>query len=95
VTSFYVDHGNHDEVTRILGSAVSAMGTALDHLNGFLRNLNQAVQGQAAPLWEEQQRKWTADYGQMQANLHSGTRAAGNIGMHFVEGDRNSARAMM
>jgi len=95
MTSFMVDHGDHAIAHNILQSAVSNLGTILLDLNGRLRGMNEAVHGQAAPLWEEQQRKWDGDYHEMVARLHSGTTAVLNIQETFLEGDRNSARAIL
>jgi uncharacterized protein YukE len=95
MTAFYVNHGAHEEATGILQSAVSGMGTILEDLNNFLRSMSEATQGQAAPLWAEQQRKWTTDYGIMQQNLGSGASATASIGDIFLEGDRTGARIMI
>ena len=95
MTSFYVNHGEHDEATALLGSAVQSMGTILDRLNQFLRQMNNAVHGQAAPLWEQQQNKWSGDYDIMVLALDSGHKATVNIGTTFLEGDRRGAQIML
>ena len=95
MTSFLFNHGNHALVVDALGSAVNNLGTILDDLNGFLRHMNEASQGQAAPLWQEQQDKWGRDYHQMQVDLGSGTNTAIRIGELFHDGDRNAGRIMM
>ncbi len=95
MTSFIVSHGNLADANDLLGSAVQNMGTILDGLKVFLNNMNGATQGQAAPLWEAQQNKWTADYHMMVTNLNSGHTAAVNIGNTFLEGDRRGAQIMM
>jgi hypothetical protein len=95
MTSFYVNHWNHESVTAILHSAVSSMGGILDHLNGVLRHMDEAVSGQASPLWAEQQQQWTIDYEQMKADLTGGTTATMNIGQTFLDGDSHSAKIMM
>jgi hypothetical protein len=95
MTAFYVNHDNHAEATGILRSAVSRMGVITEDLNAFLRHMNEATHGQAAPLWAEQQTKWNNDYRIMQENLGSGALSVANIGDIFLEGDRNGARIMM
>jgi len=95
MTSFYVDHGAHEEITSVLFASHRDMGTILEGLNARLNSMPEAVKGQAVPLWAEHQTKWNADYGTMHANLGSGANAAANIGDIFVEGDRNGARVMM
>lgn len=95
MTSFYVNHWNHESVIAILHSAVSSMGGILDDLNRLLRHMDEAVSGQASPLWAEQQQKWTIDYEQMKADLTGGTAATMNIGQTFLDGDSHSAKIMM
>ena len=94
MTSFNFNHGDHHVVVDFLGANVNNLGTILDDLNGFLRHMNEATRGQAAPLWEAQQETWTKDYHQMYRDLGSGTQTAGHIGNIFFEGDRNSGRIM-
>jgi uncharacterized protein YukE len=94
MTSFLFNHGDHVLVVDQLSSAVNNLGTILDDLNGFLRHMNEATQGQAAPLWAEQQNKWSKDYGQMQLDLGSGTKTAMHIGELFRDGDNRAGRIM-
>ncbi len=95
MTSFYVMHGEQEEAHNILQAAVSNLGSILMDLNHSLRNMNEAVQGQAAPLWEEQQSKWDSDYHMMCNRLQQGTTAVLDIHETFLEGDRNSARIIL
>jgi uncharacterized protein YukE len=94
MTSFLFNHGDHHVVVDYLGSAVNNLGTILDDLNGVLRHMNEATQGQAQPLWAEQQTKWNQDYGQMQLDLSTGTNTAVRIGELFHDGDRRSGQIM-
>ena len=95
MTSFLVNHGDQADAHSILQSAVSSLGSILMDLNHSLRRMNEAVQGQAGPLWEDQQRKWDGDYHQMCIRLESGTTAVLNIHETFLEGDRNGARIVL
>ncbi len=95
MTAFSVNHDNQAEATGFLQSAVSTMGTITEDLNAFLRHMNEATQGQAAPLWAEQQAKWNNDYRIMHENLGTGALSVANIGDIFLQGDRNGARIMM
>ena len=94
MTSFLFNHGDHHAAVDYLSSAVNNLGTILDDLNGFLRHMNEATQGQAQPLWEAQQNKWGQDYSQMQTDLSSGTTTAAHIGELFFDGDRTAGRMM-
>jgi uncharacterized protein YukE len=94
MTSFLFNHGDHHVVVDFLSSAVNNLGTVLDDLNGFLRHMNEATQGQAAPLWEAQQDKWGKDYNEMQLDLADGTSTAGHIGELFFDGDRRAGQIM-
>jgi uncharacterized protein YukE len=94
MTSFLFNHGDHVLVVDQLSSAVNNLGTILDDLNGFLRHMSEATQGQAAPLWQEQQDKWGKDYGQMQLDLGSGTKTAIHIGELFRDGDNRGGHIM-
>ncbi len=94
MTSFLFHHGEHEEVVDQLSSAVNNLGTILDDLNGFLRHMNEAAQGQAAPLWQDQQTKWGNDYSQMQLDLGSGTKTAIRIGELFRDGDNRGGQIM-
>jgi uncharacterized protein YukE len=95
MTSFYVNHGEQADAHNILQSAVSNLGSILMDLNHSLRSMNEAVQGQAAPLWEDQQKKWDGDYHMMCDRLHSGATAVLDIHETFLEGDRNGARVIL
>jgi uncharacterized protein YukE len=95
MTSFYVKHGDQAEAHNILQAAVSNLGSILMDLNHSLRNMNEAVQGQAAPLWEAQQRNWDSDYHWMCNKLQKGTTAVLDIHETFLEGDRNGARIIL
>lgn len=94
MTSFLFHHEDHHVVVDQLSSAVNNLGTILDDLNGFLRHMNEASQGQAQPLWEDQQNKWSNDYSQMQLDLSSGTNTAVRIGELFHDGDHRAVRIM-
>ena len=95
MTSFYVNHGDQKEVHDILQAAVSNLGSILMDLNHSLRNMNEAVQGQAVPLWEEQQRTWDSDYHWMCNRLQQGTTGVLDIHETFLEGDRDGARIIL
>jgi uncharacterized protein YukE len=71
------------------------MGTILQDLNGFLRHMNEAVQGKAAPLWHNQQLRWNGDYHEMVLRLAKGRTAVLNIHETWLEGDRAAANSMM
>ena len=94
MTSFYVDHGSYDEVNNILMSAVRNMGTILDNLSSFLNNMNQAVSGQAAPLWADQQSRWNQSYADMQQKLSAGALASVEAANIFRDGDQRGASIM-
>lgn len=93
--SFLIDHGAADESAQVFGKAVQDLGTILGDLNGALRNMDQAVQGQASPLWADQQNAWNGDYSAMQTNLGTGHKTLLNIHQLFREGDQNGARLFM
>jgi WXG100 family type VII secretion target len=93
--SFLIHHDGADESAQVFGKAVQDLGTILGDLNQALSNMDQAVQGQASPLWADQQRAWNADYSAMQTNLGSGHQTLINIHGLFREGDLNGARLFM
>ena len=94
MTSFSVDHRGFAEVNALMSSAVGQMGTILDDLNRVLKNMGQATQGKAVPLWAEQQTHWNKQYLMMHGRLTSGSNAAGNVANVFDEGDRRGQQIM-
>ena len=95
MTSFLINHGGADESAQVFGKAVNDLGTILGDLNQALSRMDQAAQGQASPLWADQQNAWNADYSAMQTNLRSGHKTLLNIHQMFHEGDNNGARLFM
>ncbi|PKW18078.1 WXG100 family type VII secretion target [Saccharopolyspora spinosa] len=91
MSDFLVNHGNYGDVNATLASAVGTMGSILEDLNNFLKGTNEAVQGQAAPLWADEQMKWNQSYQDMHMRLSSGVKASNNVGEIFQEGDRRGA----
>ncbi len=59
MTSFYVDHGAHEEITSVLFASHRDMGTILEGLNARLNSMPEAVKGQAVPLWPNTRRNGT------------------------------------
>jgi WXG100 family type VII secretion target len=92
MTSFLFHHDGADESAQVFGKAVQDLGTILGDLNKALSQMDQAVQGQASPLWADQQNAWNADYTTMQTNLGAGHTTLLNIHDLFHQGDRNGAR---
>jgi WXG100 family type VII secretion target len=93
--SFLIDHGAADESAQVFGKAVQDLGTIISDLNQALSHMDQAVQGQASPLWADQQNAWNADYSAMQTNLGVGHKTLINIHDLFHQGDQNGARLFM
>lgn len=94
MTQFSVQHGAYEEVNMGLQQAVRQMGTILDELNGFLKNMGEATQGKAAPLWSEKQQKWNQAYTEMNTRLNSGFTSSNNAAQAFQDGDNRSAQIM-
>jgi len=95
MSDFCVQHGGYAEVNSSLAQAVRQLGTILDDLNGFLRGMGDATQGQALPLWGERQQKWTQAYQDMNVRLSSGASASNSAAEAFLEGDRRGQQIMM
>jgi uncharacterized protein YukE len=95
MSDFSVQHGSYAEVNTALAHAVQQMGTILEDLNGFLRGMGDATQGQALPLWGERQQKWTQAYQDMNLRLSSGASASNSAADAFLDGDRKGQQIMM
>ncbi|CAM04706.1 WXG100 family type VII secretion target [Saccharopolyspora erythraea NRRL 2338] len=95
MSDFLVNFGSYGEVNQRLTQAANRMGTILDDLNNFLKNMGEATKGQAAPLWQEQQLKWTQAYMDMNTRLNTGARTSTEVANIFQEGDRRGANIMM
>jgi WXG100 family type VII secretion target len=94
MTSFAVNHGGMADVGDNLGQAASQVMQILDDLDRVLARINQAAQGQATPLWEEQQRRWDGRAQDMQVKLSGHHQAHVRIAEHFHDGDRLGAQVM-
>ncbi len=95
MTSFLINHGGAEESAQVFGNAVQDLGTILGDLNQSLSNMDLAVQGQAAPLWADQQNAWNADYTAMQTDLGAGHKTLLNIHSLFQEGDNFGGKLFM
>jgi uncharacterized protein YukE len=94
MTSFYVNHNSFQEANDNLASYVQSVGHILEELTGFLRGMNSAVQGQAAPLWEEQQNHWNMNYEGMRRDLNAAHGTSVDVQNIFQEGDRRGSNIM-
>lgn len=91
MSDFLVNHANYGDANSQLAAAVKQMGNIIDELEGFLARTNAAVQGQAAPLWQEQQVQWRGNYAEMQQKLGGVVTASNEVANTFHDGDRRSA----
>jgi uncharacterized protein YukE len=92
--SFCVDHGGYGDVNQGLNASVGRMDTIMGDLNATLRNIGEASQGRATPLWVEQQNSWNQAYEQMRSLLGGHTQSSFKVADVFQEGDSNGARVM-
>ncbi|MGI8306474.1 WXG100 family type VII secretion target [Saccharopolyspora hattusasensis] len=91
MSDFLVNHTNYGDTNNQLAVAVKQMGKIIDDLESFLARTNDAVQGQAAPLWHEQQVQWRGNYAEMQQKLGRVVTASYEVANTFHDGDRRSA----
>jgi WXG100 family type VII secretion target len=94
MTSFAVNHGGMSDVGDQFAQAATQAKQVIDDLDRVLARISQASQGQATPLWEEQQRSWDQSADQMYTRLtgHHASHVA--IAEHFHSGDRMGAQIM-
>lgn len=92
--SFCVNHSGYGDVNMGLNQSVGRMDTIMADLNATLRNIDQASQGRATPLWIEQQNSWNNAYEQMRGLLGGHTQSSMKVADVFQEGDNNGARVM-
>jgi uncharacterized protein YukE len=94
MTSFAVNHHGMSDVGDGLAQAASQAKQIIDDLDRVLVRISQASQGQATPLWEEQQRAWDARADEMYVRLTGHHASHVRIAEHFHEGDRMGANVM-
>ncbi|MBB5152472.1 WXG100 family type VII secretion target [Saccharopolyspora phatthalungensis] len=91
MSDFFVRHSQYSDVNQVLAQAVGFMGSVLEELNTFLKGMGEATQGQAAPLWQEQQVQWNKTYTDMHHRLNTGHKASNEAQQIFQDGDRRGA----
>jgi hypothetical protein len=94
MTAFDINHNGYLELNEQLLAHVSSVGTILDTLNTALKHIPNATQGQATPLWQEQQNSWNGIYMEMQNKLNLNTLSSINVHEIFKNGDNAGAQIM-
>jgi uncharacterized protein YukE len=91
---FSVHHGALSDVNGQFRYSVEEMGRILSDLEGLLKNADEATQGKALPLWQDQQTQWRLAYGDMSGRLTDNSNASHHIGEVWRNGDDQSGRIM-
>lgn len=91
---FWVNHGNYGDVNSGLVAQLQRMDTIMADLNATLTRIQQASNGKATPLWEEQQNNWNRAYEEMKTQLNTHTQSSINVATTFQDGDNQGARVM-
>jgi hypothetical protein len=95
MTAFDIDHNGYLELNEQLLMHVGSVGTILETLNTALKYIPAATEGQATPLWQEQQNSWNGIYLEMQSKLNLNTLSSINVHEIFQNGDNTGAQIMI
>ncbi|WP_329791558.1 hypothetical protein V1227_06455 [Lentzea sp. DG1S-22] len=95
MTSFQIDHNGYADLNMRLAQQVSIGQEIITNLNNSLRRIDEAVQGNAASLWNERQLDWNRTYERIQMQLANSLQTSRDVHQIFGEGDSRGARIMM
>jgi predicted metal-dependent phosphotriesterase family hydrolase len=93
--AFSVNHSSYGDVNAGLVSSVARMDSIMEDLNAVLRNIGQANQSKATPIWIDHQNAWNRAYTEMKMQLNGHTQSSLNVAQIFQEGDDSGVRVMM
>lgn len=85
--SFDINHDGLLELNEQLWKAVKELQQIVDDLNMSLRNLPEAVKGNAQDLWASDQQTWNTHMQDMNTKLNAETLRSFDVHEIFKEGD--------
>lgn len=95
MTAFDINHNGYLEVNEQLYAAVGRAGQILETLETALKNIPEAIKGNAQEIWQQEQAEWRKGYTAMTEKLDRNTMASINVHQIFKEGDMHSTRIML
>lgn len=95
MTDFDINHNGYLELNEQLYKHVGSVQQIIDELNTALRNLPEAISGEALMLYQEQQTAWNSHCDGMVSKLNANTLASINVHEIFKGGDNAGTRIML
>lgn len=95
MTAFDINHNGYLEVNEQLYAAVGKTGQILQTLDNALKNIPEAIKGNAEEIWQQEQANWRSAYTEMTERLDRNTMASINVHEIFKNGDLHSTKIML